>query len=126
MAVCLVVWVDWIADEWGWVRADRLTVMNAGGRVALNQAASDQMHGRLAMKLAPTGPEAGDQITISIFVDGTAVEFFSSSGKAASTRMYWETDQTATSVQLSVLSRGGMTAVKGSAWGMDSIWESRL
>lgn len=95
-------------------------MVNAGSRVALQQAAVDCMDGPLDLQIDSGGQGKGEWITMSLFIDGTAVEVFSSSGKAASTRMYWPCDG---SLQLSGLSIGGTSTVEGSAWEMGSIWE---
>lgn len=120
MVNCLLVWVDWVRDEWGWARAVRQKLVDAGSRVALEQAAVDCMHGPLDIQIGAAGQGNSEWITMSLFIDGTAIEVFSSSGKAASTRMYWPWDG---SLQLSMLSMGGTSTVEASAWEMDSIWE---
>jgi hypothetical protein len=51
-------------------------------------------------------------------VDGSSVEVFSSSGKAASTRLYGKSGGT-----LHALSCGGSSSVKGDLWSMKSCWK---
>ena len=118
-AMAMLIWLDWDADEWGWVKGDTQELSHASSRANLQDVAIDQMHGLLAAHVSSTGEVAGDQISMSLFIDGTAVEVFTSSGKAASTRMYWETPG---GLQVSAWSMGGISAAEISAWEMSSIW----
>lgn len=122
MGTCLMVWVDWNADEWGWLRADRSSLVTVSNRLILEQVTSDRMHGPLGLR-SGSGLSC-EEVTVSFFIDGTAVEVFTSSGKAASTRMYWNAGDHGSSIQLYCASLGGNSSLSGSAWEMNSIWDS--
>lgn len=118
-AQSLLIWLDWDADEWGWVKGDEQKLVQARSREALEEVAEAHMHGHMAAHVSAKGTADCNQLSMSLYIDGTAIEVFTSSGKAASTRMYWETPERP---QVSAWSAGGTSAVEGCAWQMDSIW----
>eukprot|EP00892_Ulva_mutabilis_P010965 jgi/Ulvmu1/8240/UM041_0050.1 len=115
----LLIWLDWNAGQWGWAKGEHQKLVQASSRAALEETADDLMHGHMSTQFSENGKADGESISLSVFVDGTAFEAFTSSGKAASTRMYWEAPG---GLLVSVWSAGGSTMCKGSAWEMGSIW----
>jgi len=48
-AMAMLIWLDWDADEWGWVKGDTQELSHASSRANLQDVAIDQMHGLLRM-----------------------------------------------------------------------------
>eukprot|EP01025_Chloroclados_australasicus_P028111 TRINITY_DN2789_c0_g2_i1.p5 TRINITY_DN2789_c0_g2~~TRINITY_DN2789_c0_g2_i1.p5 ORF type:complete len:187 (+),score=15.54 TRINITY_DN2789_c0_g2_i1:114-674(+) len=66
-----------------------------------------------------------EKLTLRIFIDGSAVEVFTSTGQVLSTRLYFDEAFAQPMESIKLLSYGGSsTLVAGSAWTMKSFWES--
>eukprot|EP01026_Neomeris_dumetosa_P025825 TRINITY_DN2119_c2_g1_i3.p1 TRINITY_DN2119_c2_g1~~TRINITY_DN2119_c2_g1_i3.p1 ORF type:complete len:249 (-),score=49.90 TRINITY_DN2119_c2_g1_i3:56-802(-) len=70
------------------------------------------------------GMEGVDTLTLRIFVDGSSIELFTSSGQVISLRMYFDEAIKNPVENLKLFSKGGKSMlVSGSAWIMSSIWD---
>ena len=118
----LLVLILWEADEWMWVRGDRekLKSMPVDVNTLLHDIKTS-MKGPLDRQLQAIASTEGDTeqvVGLRVFVDGSAVELFTSSGKAASTRLYG-----CSGGALHGVSSGGVSSVSGALWPMKSCWK---
>lgn len=118
----LLVLILWDTDEWVWVRgdADKLQTMPVDVHSLLHGVKSG-LKSPLDRQLHPiVSPEegTGQVVALRVFVDGSAVEIFTSSGKAASTRLYGYAGRS-----LYGVCSGGDSSVSGALWPMTSCWK---
>jgi sucrose-6-phosphate hydrolase SacC (GH32 family) len=115
--------VLWETDEWAWIRgdADQLQRMPVDVNSMLHEIKSSwrsalDMQIQTVVDSKFTDPQ--QVVELQVFVDGSSVEVFSSSGKAASTRVYGNSGGT-----LHAVSCGGGSNVTGALWPMKSCWK---
>ena len=131
---CVV--IDWRQDTLKWLKARRSAIKQLGTqRTFDNLFDSDAelksrgsgpaaLHAAQSNASPPNGNSAGEEATAAdgmsmrVFVDGSTVEVFTSSGQTASTRVYAAQQPR----QLALVATGGSSAMHGSAWQLGSIW----
>jgi hypothetical protein len=111
--------ISWDFDEWVWMKGPSDTLQQTSCSIEeLESRATSKMRGPLDLDVAGEQNGSGS-ICLRILVDGSAVEVFTSSGKAASTRLYRRDEDEPT---LRLISSAGTTSLHGSVWEMGSAW----
>jgi Glycosyl hydrolases family 32 C terminal len=125
----LALLVLWEEDAWMWLRGDADQLQDLPVNVEeLIAHASASMKGPLDVnvKLRVAGvadtplEQSPDAVELQLFVDGSAVEVFTSTGKAASTRLYMQENSLAS---LHGISSGGESEARCSLFELNSIWK---
>lgn len=118
----LLVLILWETDEWVWIRGDAAKLQSMPVHVdSLLRDINTSLKSPLDMQiqsLNSTDMDPKQVMELQLFVDGSAVEIFTSSGKAASTRLYGKSGGT-----LHGVSCGGRSGVTGALWQMKSCWK---
>lgn len=120
----VMVLVLWETDEWMWVKGDATKLHTLPLDIeSLTRDNKNTWKGPLDRQItSPVAPLSHpmNSVGLQVLVDGSAVEVFTSSGKAASTRVYGNDEST--SVQLHCVSSGSDGLVSGALWPMKSCW----
>ena len=115
-SLCAV--ICWDAGELRWLKA-------RGDAVATLRdfaAAYEDTDGLSCRGAGPAhlAADARNEMGVRLLVDGSAVELFTSTGQAMSTRVYAGADAVPRVV---VVALGGASRVSGAVWSMSSIWD---
>ena len=128
LSFCCV--VDWDADKLCWFKAPRSTVASVeerGFTAIFDNLPSGgaRCEGPAALRAAEAtlGKESkAESLGLRVLIDGSAVEVFTSTGQAVSTRVYMSEGASAPRQLLLISSGGSALLSQGAAWEMGSAW----
>lgn len=127
---CLLLAISWETDQLVWVKGDEAALLAAASFDEVKERGHRTMCGPLGMTEARAAGVAmadsnvckdTDELTLRVFVDGSAVEAFTGTGQVASTRLYCEQGGVR---RLWVKTFGGDTSVYGDAFEVGTIWRA--